>query len=468
MESEANVGHIDPVRSKRGRLGLCIPGTLCAILLIWVTPYLKAVPLLWAKPTIKVDYLAECNRVSKPEGYDPNKNAEPYYEKLFAEFRPLPPVLADMWQGWPKNLSSAEAKALRAWMSVNESALVHLTAAASQPYWWYELKSGTKALCDIQVPYLAERRKCAWGVVLLAKAKANRGDPDGAIRLLLDLHQMGIHGAMGTTLVDQLVGVAICRLSMDAALEVLNRCRVSARTLGNALESLGTRPLTLEIPRFSQVEQLSGYDWMQRLFTDDGRGNGRLIPGLFAESTKGEGRSLPSRTLCESIFICAWHVDRRKTAEDFDYYFAEARRIARETPWHLHTQSASYKQSIWALANGNYFLAERMRGIDKAVEMGWHATADARGFLTVVAVLTYKARKGHLPQSLDELVASGLMKQVPMDPFSDQPLIYKPTGNTFTLYSVGENFEDDGGQPGEWRQDPPVGDHVFWPVRPSR
>lgn len=59
-----------------------------------------------------------------------------------------------------------------------------------------------------------------------------------------------------------------------------------------------------------------------------------------------------------------------------------------------------------------------------------------------------------------------------MDPYSDRPLVYRGTDDGFLLYSVGENFADDGGVPGRDRNGGPDpwryqdnGDTVFWPIR---
>jgi hypothetical protein len=56
-----------------------------------------------------------------------------------------------------------------------------------------------------------------------------------------------------------------------------------------------------------------------------------------------------------------------------------------------------------------------------------------------------------------------------MDPFSDKPLIYRRTGDNFILYSLGPNFEDDGGKPATDSKGRPKkwldnGDTVFWPL----
>ena len=85
-------------------------------------------------------------------------------------------------------------------------------------------------------------------------------------------------------------------------------------------------------------------------------------------------------------------------------------------------------------------------------------------------ILRFQQEKGHLAVSLEELVAGGFLSELPVDPFSGNPLIYRADGDDFILYSVGTDLKDDGGvvatkasgQPVLWGEN---GDAVFWPVR---
>jgi hypothetical protein len=83
-----------------------------------------------------------------------------------------------------------------------------------------------------------------------------------------------------------------------------------------------------------------------------------------------------------------------------------------------------------------------------------------RGTRTVLELFAHRDCSGAFPESLDAL--DGDFK---IDPFSGQPFIYRPTADGFTLYSVGINRKDDGGQHdprfGEEKQDR---DFVFWPI----
>ena len=67
--------------------------------------------------------------------------------------------------------------------------------------------------------------------------------------------------------------------------------------------------------------------------------------------------------------------------------------------------------------------------------------------VTAIALKRYKLRHGALPTDLIALVPE-FLPAVPLDPVNAQPLHYKPNADgTFLLYSVGEDAEDNGGDP---------------------
>ncbi len=61
-----------------------------------------------------------------------------------------------------------------------------------------------------------------------------------------------------------------------------------------------------------------------------------------------------------------------------------------------------------------------------------------------LALLRHKAALGSYPASLAE-IDSAFLPKIPLDPFTGQPLVYRPDGDGFLLYSLGENLADDGG-----------------------
>jgi hypothetical protein len=465
MESEPGISQVahGPRKWRQYRLYLAV--LIGVGLLVWAFPYLRVLPLLWAKPTIKVDYLVECNRVSKPEGYDPNKNAGPYYEKLFAEFKPLPAVLADKWRIWPEDLNSVELEALKAWAPSNEAALVHLAAAARQPYWWYEMKSRDGTPLDWFPPYFREQRPIAWGVVALAKLRASEGQMDRAFALLLDVHALGSRCRGGQLLIEQLVGVAVCKAVHDAMLDILDRRPVPIEVQTSVLQTLGDRLPQPRMPWFSKGEAAFAHSEIQSLFTDDGKGSGRLIPGAFRDYFNRIPRDRKISFL-EAIRICARHPDRRSHLQTYDREITTVATLLGRTPWSMHNHGTTYQDELDEITRGDALASIGTGAEARVIELGWRARIEDDATVAVVATLVYRAQKGQLPTSLDQLAASGLIKQVPMDPYSDRPLVCKVAGDTFVLYSVGEDLKDDGGKAVVWGI--PLGDHVFWPVRPAK
>ena len=69
-------------------------------------------------------------------------------------------------------------------------------------------------------------------------------------------------------------------------------------------------------------------------------------------------------------------------------------------------------------------------------------TRTAQGIL---AVERYRRDNGRPPSSLGEVVPS-YIKVWPQDPFSGAPLLYRVEGSGFSVYSVGSNGKDDGGE----------------------
>jgi hypothetical protein len=70
-----------------------------------------------------------------------------------------------------------------------------------------------------------------------------------------------------------------------------------------------------------------------------------------------------------------------------------------------------------------------------------------------LAIRCYREQHSKWPESLEALVPDHL-STVPLDPHSQQPLVYRVEGDAFLLYSVGWDGQDDGGKLGtesDWR-----------------
>jgi hypothetical protein len=90
-----------------------------------------------------------------------------------------------------------------------------------------------------------------------------------------------------------------------------------------------------------------------------------------------------------------------------------------------------------------------------------------RNLQLAFALAGYQRDHGKYPAKLDAL-APDYLPQIPIDLFSGQAMIYRPTEAGYLLYSVGVNGKDDGGR--TYGEDPPGGDDlvVRMPLPPLR
>ena len=62
-----------------------------------------------------------------------------------------------------------------------------------------------------------------------------------------------------------------------------------------------------------------------------------------------------------------------------------------------------------------------------------------------LACKIYKAKIGRYPANLEALVPD-ILPEVPIDPFTGKPLVFKIDGGQLLIYSMGSNQKDDGGR----------------------
>jgi hypothetical protein len=114
-----------------------------------------------------------------------------------------------------------------------------------------------------------------------------------------------------------------------------------------------------------------------------------------------------------------------------------------------------------------FYITTKMRvpSLQRAPVLWERRTVMLRCTLAALAAERFRMSSGHWPNALDELVPEYL-GGVPLDPFSGQALKYRLGDDRLTIYSVGENGVDDGGQV-EWANQklPDIGFRLLPPER---
>ena len=206
------------------------------------------------------------------------------------------------------------------------------------------------------------------------------------------------------------------------------------------------------------------FDSIQRMFTDDGKGSGHVYGTRFLENPACL-ESLWGAELTTEQRESFKKLERRQTTELTDEMFEYFSRQAHKTPWHLHNKGTDIEKVIEEMTKDNPLVNMLMPAAARVIEISFRRKADIDALITTLALLRYKADKGQFPENLNQLVLAGYLKDLPIDPFSDGPLVYKRIGDDFTLYSFGADFDDDGGTYSKWGKGEEGGDQVFWPVK---
>ncbi|MGB2806104.1 MAG: hypothetical protein WBC22_00050 [Sedimentisphaerales bacterium] len=292
------------------------------------------------------------------------------------------------------------------------------------------------------------------------------GDLKAAFSDLLMCYRFGRHFTGRKTLIEQLVGIAVCKLVFDSCFQILDETTQDPNLLRyyqQKFSELSTEQIF--IIDFTG-EKLAFYGSIQRTFTDDGRGDG-YIPKSSIEQMVGQLDDLKSLLpdFNEEPKSDWEKLRRNETTELVDEVFQYYNVIRDKSPARLRKEGKSPEKVIKDMTKDNPFVDILTRIELWTIETSFRCRVRADALITTFALLRYKAEKNQLPESLDQLVSTGYLKQLPMDPYSDGPLVYRRQGSDFILYSLGADFDDDGGVHSKWGGGEQGGDQVFWPVQ---
>jgi len=436
----------------RKEIVFIITGFLLAILI------LKAVLFFTARPKVTVNYVSVYNRITRPQNYAPKENAAPYYQQAFDAFVETPEKLPMLYYiNWPTDYNNDEQVLFEKWLISNTLAFDYFREALNKPYYWIRRTSTEDNIVD-DMNFSDDSKLLGIAKALIwdAKLKASKGQFQAAFKNILDSYRAGNYKCRSKLfLIEQYCGLSIKNNALRGALTILDKSKVeneSLKFLQNSLEE--ERKKDDYLPGLD-TEKLKLYDWIQRLFVDNGKGTGRLVfKGFDAIMSLYYGESNDEQVWLNSFF----GPTRNETTEQIEQTIALYEQIKNKTPWQIHKQGLDNFAQIRAINQNNFLL--KYIGLDpqKIFQSCYRLRAEIDGLIVVLALLRYKADTGQYPESLDKLVSAGYLQSVPMDPYSDGPLVYKVTENNFKLYSVGENFVDDGGETYH-------ADIVYWPVK---
>jgi hypothetical protein len=447
---------------------------LAAIGLLLVLLIAKTALFLAAKPKVTVDYIVEYNKTSRPQNYEPDQNAAPYYQKAYDTFVDVPDELKSYikklrkpYINWPTDFNNAEQALLEKWLISNTLAFEYFREALSKPYYWLERKANKdNYIGSMTTPDLAYLQELTEALTWDAKLKAVNGQFQSAFESILNCYKAGNQKCCPNLfLIEQHVGLRTKTTAIEDSFIILDRSQVDNKALkflqDNLQEEIDNEAYIPSI----QAENFLLYDALQRLFIDNGKGTGRLAWSagfyitLCAELDKSS-LDVKCERLKRRIYCCFVGPTRNEIKEQIKKVTTLSDKAMTKTPWQIQNEGDNYLMEIRNINKSNFFL--EILGINpESIFFSYHKTkSQTNALIAVLAILRYKAETGIFPESLDKLVFSGYLQGVPRDPYSNKPLVYKGAEDDFMLYSVGANFEDDNGASNL--------DNIYWSVQKQK
>ncbi len=429
--------------------------------------FVRFIPLLVGRPIISVNYVDWLNEFVQA-GRDEADNARPYYEKAFGLYVEMPQWLSKSRAKWPTDLNDVELNLLSDWLEDNQGAIEALRQGSRRPAYWSKYTSDEPELArgglvadtmEVLPSYKSLARAMRWQI----QYEAYNEDIDTALSDSVALMRFGGHLHGHGLLIEQLVGIAMEALANGTFFMLLERVDAPADVLKSTQEELD-RQFGKQEPNFSlEAEKVFWYDAIQRTFTDNGQGGGRMLArGLPYVATDDWKESLWR-------LISFKYPDRQEMVANIDRYFGRFAEILAETPWDLRDEPIDKQEGNEDVQITPIMLKINTPAYKRVSQIAWRNKTGRRALLTVLAIIRYEKEKGRYPAGLDELVEADYLKKLPMDPYSDAPLIYRRTDGGFLLYSFGMDLTDDGGKLGLGSRGTPRmwadnGDWVFWPL----
>jgi hypothetical protein len=438
--------------------------------------FICSVPLFVGRPKINVNYLNWLNALVQ-DGRDETENARPYYEKAVALYVKNP---QDWLNGsrkiWPTDMNDVELNVLSEWLQSNQAAINALREGSLHPAYWNEYQTNeTKSekghlnsplwannFMDNTMEMLSAYKSLARAMRRQIPYEAHNGDIEKALSDCVTLTKFGGHLQGHGLLIEQLVGIAIEGLANSVTFDLLDSVAMPADILKNTLQKLNEQFDTQKPVLSLEAEKAFWYDQIQWAFTDDGQGNGRMLARGMPYVVSDDWKQILWR------FVSSNYPDRKDAVTTIDKYFMKADELFALSPQDLQNEGIDANE--WAKAlRLSYMLKEQGPAQYRVGQISWRVKTGRQALLTVLAVMRYEKEKGRYPATLQELVKAGFLKKLPIDPYSNAPLVYKKTRSGFLIYSVGMNLKDDGGKLGLSSRGTPRmwadnGDWVFWPV----
>jgi hypothetical protein len=317
----------------------------------------------------------------------------------------------------------------------------------------------TQLLIGVLLPQLSDLR--GFARLLNADAWLAARDGDGG-RFLENVEAMlavAVFADEHPTLINQLVGIACRALACRRVTETLSTypdllAEAKLERLAGLLRGLdGGEDYRLDL----DGERYFFLDVIQRMYTDDGNGNGQIAAGgLWLIGALDESGGMPPQHASGGSRVASgaariFSSDRRTIVAMHEEVLTEGEAWSAVPLWERDSMDDESWNRVERAAEafppdpGALVVSLLLPALSKAFISQESANLSREGTEAAVAVHRWRSEHGDWPASLEQLTP-GLLPAVPIDRMTGQPLIYRVTDRGPVLYSAGMDRDDDGGR----------------------
>lgn len=299
------------------------------------------------------------------------------------------------------------------------------------------------------MPELAQARALVTAREASMRIALLDGDFEGVARGFDEMMAVGQTLAYQPALISYLVGIAIQWGVLGEMRAELLEAEFPPDTCRAILQTLDNRPF----PPASlglEGERALFRDTIQWYFSDDGTGNGYLLPGYSRMTASYGDRLTPPGRLAEAFVGRFLLADRQETLRKYDDLLD---RVIAESEERLSDRSqteADLVGELEALPYRHLMVKMLLPGLVRSSSASETFRIQYEGTRIVAGLELHRALHGQYPASLDQLVPEVFAK-VPTDPLHGKPFGYRlveddPHGRAYLLYSIGFDETDDDGR----------------------
>jgi hypothetical protein len=283
------------------------------------------------------------------------------------------------------------------------------------------------------MPHLAQMRSLARLMSVDATDKLGRGDIEGAIESDVAMRVIAKHVGSDPTLIGKLVEIACDGMAGPVLESILKLGYPDAAQLKGLLRRLDQVPPDTSMRAAFSAETTCGIDTYHQVRIC------KMSPSEMADYASSPSGG-PKSDTARAIVTVLWGLiaDRDEAA-----YLDTMRR-------YIELSDKPYYEVKTAIEDEkpeqSFGLMSRTitPALLPAFAVASRAEAEYQVQRLSVALMIFEQDEGSFPSALDQLVP-GVIPEVPVDPFSGKPYVYRNNDGRFVVYSLDQNMVDDNG-----------------------